>query len=85
MHSFEEDSKKTSRDPKQAPNSISGKAMDKNFRACLPTETTGNNQPYKVKADNGGWQLEPTLEFDICENGQPRRYRFMAQRIGGDV
>lgn len=82
MHSFAEDARKTSGEPGRPPNAISGGSLDKNFRACLPVESTGNNEPYKVVADESGWRLEANLIFDVCENGQPRRYRFFAQRIG---
>jgi hypothetical protein len=82
IHKFAEDARKTSRDPSQPPNAISTGALDKNFRACLPVESTGNNEPYKVIADDAGWRLEGALVFDVCENGQPRRYRFFAQKVG---
>jgi hypothetical protein len=42
---------------------------------------TGSNQPYKVKADGNGWLLEGMAVFDVCENGQPRQFRFFAQRV----
>jgi hypothetical protein len=58
MHSFKEDAQKASDDPSQAPNSISGAALDKNYRACLHTDDDGNNHPYKVIADENGWKLE---------------------------
>lgn len=82
MHSFAEDARKTSSEPGRAPNAISAGSLDKNFRACLPLDSTGNNEPYKVVADESGWKLQGTFIFDVCENGQPRRYRFFAQRIG---
>jgi hypothetical protein len=80
LHSFAEDAKKESEKPGTAPNAISGSALDGNFAACLPIKTTGNNPPYTVKADKDGWRLEPTMLFDICENGVPVQYRFFAQR-----
>jgi hypothetical protein len=82
MHKFSEDARKSSREPGEPPNAISAGALDKNFRACLPVESTGTNDPYKVVADADGWKLEGMLIFDVCENGQPRRYRFFAQKIG---
>ena len=80
MHSFAEDAKKESKDPNKPPNAISGKALDGNFRWCLPADLDGDNQPYKVVKESEGWKLEPTVVFDVCENGQPRRYRFFAAR-----
>jgi len=82
MHKFSEDAKKTSNKPGAPPNAISAGALDKNFRACLPVESTGTNEPYRVVADGDGWKLEGTYVFAVCENGQPRRYRFFAQRLG---
>lgn len=82
LHKFVEDARKTSEDPNSPPNSISARALDDNFAACLPLSAAGNNSPYKVNAQKGGWRLEPTVEFDVCENGAPVKYRFMAQRSG---
>jgi hypothetical protein len=84
LHKFSDDARKSSKDPSQAPNAISAGALDKNFRACLPLETTGNNEPYKVIADENGWRLDGTLVFDVCENGQPRKFVFFARKIGSD-
>jgi hypothetical protein len=82
LHKFTEDARKTSADPAQPPNVISAKDLDGNFTACSPLPATGANQPYKVLQEKDGWKLEPTLDFLICENGQPRRYRFFAQKVG---
>jgi hypothetical protein len=84
MHSFASDARKASNNPSQPPNAISGGALDKNFRSCLPLESTGSNEPYKVIADENGWRLDGTMVFDVCENGQPRKYRFFAQKIGAE-
>jgi len=82
LHKFVDDAKKTSTDPGQPPNVISAKALDGNFAMCAPMPTTGPNQPYTVIQEESGWKLEPTLEFMVCENGEPRRYRFFAQKVG---
>lgn len=82
LHSFSEDARRGGGDPGRPPHAISAGALDKNFRACLPVDGTGTNEPYRVVADGNGWRLEGTFVFDVCENGQPRRYRFFAQRLG---
>jgi hypothetical protein len=80
MHSFAKDAQKDNKDPNKPPNVISGGSLDDNFRWCLPAELDGDNQPYKVTSESDGWRLEPTMVFDVCENGQPRRIRFFACR-----
>jgi hypothetical protein len=84
LHKFSEDARKTSTDPRQPPNAISAGALDKNFRACLPLETTGNNDPYKIMADENGWRLDGAVVFDVCENGTPRQFLFFARRVGAE-
>jgi hypothetical protein len=85
MHSFEEDAKKSSDNPNSPPNSISGGSLDKNFVACLPKKQDGSNAAYKIKADKSGWILQPTVIFEVCENGQPRKYKFFAEKVGTDA
>jgi hypothetical protein len=81
MTSFAKQAKQSSDAPGAPPNAISGTQLDGNFCACLPVQGTGSNQPYKVKADGNGWLLEGMAVFDVCENGQPRQFRFFAQRV----
>jgi hypothetical protein len=81
LHIFADDARKRSRDPNEPPNAISAGALDKNFRACSPVEQIGNNVPYKVVADEKGWQLQPTLVFDVCENAKPVRVRLFGVKI----
>ena len=81
MHSFTKDAQKSSTNAKEPPNVLRADKLDRNFEACLPKEMTGNNQPYKVKADEDGWKLEPELEIDVCENGQLKRYKFIGQKV----
>ena len=82
MHSFEKDARKQSANPHSPPNAISGTALDNNFAACLPKKQDGNNAAYKIKADKDGWILQPTVIFDVCENGRPRKYKFFAEKSG---
>lgn len=80
LHKFSEDAKKSSDQPNEPPNAISARALDDNFASCLPMDIAGNNSPYRVIAQSGGWRLEPAVEFDVCENGVAVKYRFMAAR-----
>jgi hypothetical protein len=82
LHKFTEDAQKQSDNPAEPPNSISAKSLDMNFAMCAPMQSTGANQPYIVIQEESGWRLEPALEFQICENGELRRFRFFAQRVG---
>jgi hypothetical protein len=75
LHSFVQDAK---RDPKQP---LNAGALDRNFRAVNPLQQEGNNAPYKVTQDEGGWKLEPTLVFDVCENGKLVKYQFFGKRL----
>lgn len=75
LHKFVEDAK---RDPKQP---LHAGALDKNFRAVNPLQQEGNNAPYKVTQDESGWKLEPTLVFDVCENGKLVKYHFFGKRV----
>jgi hypothetical protein len=84
MHLFADDARRSSRNPLEPPNVISAKALDKNFRACLPVDRTGSNAPYKIIADEQGWKIEPVLILDVCENGQPRKIAVFGQRLGAE-
>jgi hypothetical protein len=81
LHKFADDARKSSDKPLAPPNAISAKALDGNFTACSPLKATGPNRPYIVRQTKDGWELDPTVDFLICENGQPRRYRFFAQKV----
>ena len=85
LHSFEADARKSSDSPNQPPNAISGRALDGNFLACLPLKQDGSNAAYKIKASKSGWLLQPTMIFDVCENGQPRKYKFFAEKVGTEA
>jgi hypothetical protein len=85
LHKFADDARKASERPNDPPNAISAKALDGNFKACSPIAMTGQNQPYKVMDSKDGWRLDPLVDFLVCENGQPKRYRFMAQAIAPEA
>ena len=85
MHSFQKDAQATSRDPLKPPNVISGEALDKNYKACLPVIPDGPNKPYAVRADADGWYLEPTLTVLVCQDGRPAALRLFGQRLGREM
>lgn len=65
----------------QPPFALRAKDLDKNFELCYPLPTDGPNTPYIIeRPSDGGWRLKPTQVFDVCENGQPVKYVFFAQR-----
>lgn len=67
---------------KQPPFVIKASHLDKNFGLCYPLPVDGNNAPYTIdRPSDGGWKLQGTRIFDVCENGKPTRYRFFAERI----
>lgn len=66
------------------PRTISAKHLDNNFVTCYPKPLRGQGgEPYKIRYEERGWTMEPTMEFDVCENGEPAKYRFVAQRQSG--
>ena len=69
-------------DPKSGgpPYQIRGADLDANFKKASPTSDTGNDTSYRVNESKSGWRLVGTKVFDVCENGQPAKYRFFAQR-----
>lgn len=67
-------------DPNSPPCVISAGKLDRNFARCSPIKQDGNAAPYKVDQTDEGWKLLPAVAFDVCENGQPVKYNFIAQR-----
>jgi hypothetical protein len=56
--------------------------LDKNFGLCYPLPQEGNNVPYKiVRTSDEGWRLEGGTILDVCENGNPVKYRFFAAKV----
>lgn len=67
---------------KSPPYAIRAGDLDKNFSLCYPEPTDGNNTPYTIdRTSDGGWKLRGTQIFDVCENGQPQKYRFFAEKL----
>jgi hypothetical protein len=64
------------------PFTIKASHLDKNFQLCYPQPTAGNNTPYTIdRSSEGGWKLRGTRVFDVCENGQPTKYRVFAEKM----
>lgn len=58
--------------------------LDHNFSFVYLKPTDGNNSPYRVRRDNGGYQIEANPVFDFCDNGSPVRYRIFASRVADE-
>lgn len=69
------------KDPNKPPSVISAGKLDRNFQRCLPVKMDGNNVAYKADYTDGGWKLIGSTTFDVCENGQPVKYRFFAEKV----
>ena len=59
--------------------------LDHNFSFVYLKPADGNNSPYRVRRDNGGYQIEANPVFDFCENGNPVRYQMFASRVADEV
>jgi hypothetical protein len=81
LERFVDDLKRGANDPNVPPHVISAGKLDRNYRRCYPKKIDGNSPPYKVDASDDGWRLIPATTFDVCENGKPVKYRFMAERV----
>jgi hypothetical protein len=79
LEEFAEDLK--NKTPPAPPFRISAGKLDRNFRRCYPASIDGNQPPYKADVTESGWKLEPLIEFDVCENGRPTKYKFIAQLV----
>lgn len=61
---------------------IKASNLDKNFGLCYLLPVEGDNAPYKIdRSSEDGYKLQGTKTFDVCENGQPVKYRFFAERV----
>lgn len=68
-------------DPNSPPSVISAGKLDRNFARCSPVPQDGDAAPYKVDKTDDGWKILPAVEFDVCENGEPVKYKFLAERV----
>lgn len=63
------------------PRTISATHLDHNFASCCPKPLKGNSgDAYRISYENGGWTMEPVVQFDVCEDGKPVKYRFVAKK-----
>jgi hypothetical protein len=63
----------------QPPYALRAGDLDKNFAMCYPIPLDGNNRAYTIeRPSDTGYYLKGGKVFDVCENGQPVRYRFFA-------
>lgn len=58
--------------------------LDHNFSFVYLKPADGNNSPYRIRRDNGGYQIEANPVFDFCDNGSPVRYRIFASRVADE-
>ena len=80
LEKFSDDVKGGGNDPNSPPSVISAGKLDRNFTRCTPVPMDGNTAPYIVDKTDDGWKLLPAILFDVCENGQPIKYKFIAER-----
>lgn len=81
LHLFREDLKKNPMPGENAPPvGIRARDLDENFAKVSPsTEDEGTTKAaYSIEPTKEGWKLKGAKVFDVCENGQPVRYRFVA-------
>lgn len=72
-------------DTKKPPFVISASKLDKNFGLCYLLPVDGNNAPYVIdRSTDGGYKLQGSKVFDVCENGKPAKYRLFAERISDE-
>ena len=80
-HSFEKQAAQGGTDYTKPPFRIRGKDLDDNFKQLVPKKWEGDGpHPYRIEGDENGWYLYPSVIFDVCENGEPRRYSFVARK-----
>jgi hypothetical protein len=81
-HKFKAMAAQGGRDPRKPPHVIPADALDENFATCLPMEQPGEDRSYDIAiSPKSGWRLFPRIPFDVCENGKPVTYLFMARRL----
>jgi hypothetical protein len=80
-HSFEDQAKSGGEDFTAPPYRIRGSDLDDNFKFLRARKMDGNSPPYKIDQSKDGWKLIPQIKFDVCENGNPVQYMFVAEKI----
>ena len=88
LHKFRDDLKnRTAPGSNAPPVSIRAKDLDENYKkvtAVVPTNNEAGYVPdYDLKYTKDGTELRFWgYEFDVCENGQPVKYRLLGQKKG---
>jgi hypothetical protein len=80
LYKFKDQVDKRGKDYTKPPYRIPADKMDENFAKVAPADTDGEPPAYKIDSTDEGWVLVPQAAFDVCENGQPARWLFCAQR-----
>lgn len=78
---FAELAKNKGSDYTQPPYRVPAGELDKNFKKLTPQQPEGTNRSYSINATDDGWNIVPEVFFDVCENGTPVRYKFLAERL----
>jgi hypothetical protein len=80
LHKFRDDLDQSD-STKSPPFVISASKLDKNFGLCYLLPVDGNNAAYTIdRSSDGGYKLQGSKVFDVCENGRPVKYRFFAAK-----
>jgi hypothetical protein len=69
---------------KKPPYVLRAKDLDHNFSYVHLKPADGNNSPYIIKRDDGGYTLEGNRTFPVCENGKAVSYRFFASLVASE-
>jgi hypothetical protein len=87
LHKFERDLKNRPGPGSNAPPvSIRAKDLDENYKKVTLIESNEDPPPYTVEYTKEGTRLKDirglppdaiAKQFDVCENGQPKRYWFV--------
>ena len=80
LYKFKDAAAQRGNDYTKPPYRISAESLDRNFRKVSPGEQKGSLRPYTISETEDGWLLNPEILFDVCENGQPAKYYFVAVR-----
>ena len=83
LHSFERDLTNKPGDGSSAPpRSIRAKDLDGNFKKVTLLPDTSETPAYTVEYTADGTKLKlEGKEFDVCENGQPAKYKIPATKV----
>lgn len=83
LHLFVEDlKKKPGRGDYGPPRTIRAADLDENYKKVTLLESNEQPKAYTVEYTKEGTRITlGTQEFDVCENGQPVKYRMVATKV----